>query len=274
MGTERPDPPRTEDPPVIAPPCRPDATDDAVAADDVQPGPRDGVPGDDVLVGSEPLATPLVPALLVDVAGGERGSSRPTGAAEVCLVRFARLEADVSDPDLSGVGRVSASRFPRLGGVLHGRIAPATPTADLLLGGVERTIRAGYQAAVATHHVADMPVHRADADHLWDAFLPVSYRIPRSVAAAAWEVCRFDVYWVELLCQLGLEGDANRFGNGHVSPLSRSIRGLSTVGVALALAERGGRHDRLPSGRSAIRGLRRVGRGLPSAPRPLGDDPG
>ena len=161
----------------------------------------------------------------------------------------------------AGVGRVSAVRFPRLGGVLHGRIAPATRAAALLTGGAERTIRAGYQAAVATHQVADVRVERADADELWDAFLPVSYRIPRSVAAAAWEVCRFDVFWVELLTELGLDGDANRFGNGHVSPLSRSIRGLSTVGVALALAERGGapRSPRLGPPGGPQRATRRAG---------------
>ena len=132
--------------------------------------------------------------------------------------------------------------------MLHGRIAPGTGgrPADRA---AERTIRAGYQAALATHQVASVPIEHGDADELWDAFVPASYRIPRCVAATVWDVCRFDVFWVELLTELGLDGDANRFGNGHVSPLSRSIRGLSTVGVALALAERGGRHDRLTSGR-------------------------
>lgn len=260
---------------MIATPCRPDPAAASDAAPDAEhgPGPLDGVLGDDDVVGNDlPPSTALVPALLVDGAGGQGASSRPTRAAESCLVRFAALEADVSNGDLAGVGRVSAVRFPRLGGVLHGRIAPATRAAELLTGGAERTIRAGYQAAVATHQVADVRVERADVDELWDAFLPVSYRIPRSVAATAWEVCRFDVFWVELLTELGLDGDANRFGNGHVSPLSRSIRGLSTVGVALALAERGGRHDRLATGRPAVRNLRRVGRAMPAAPRPLGDE--
>jgi hypothetical protein len=190
-----------------------------------------------------------------------------TDAAEHCIVRFAALEADVSTADLAGVGRVSAVRYPRLGGVLHGRIVPGSRAATFLAVGAERTIRAGYRAALATQPVAAVPVQHGDADELWDEFLPASYRIPRRVAAVAWDVCRFDEFWVSLLVELGLDGDAKRFGNGHVSPLSRSIRGLSTVGVALALTERGGRHDRLTSGRRGVRGARREGGALPPAPQ-------
>jgi hypothetical protein len=201
-----------------------------------------------------------------------RGRHGVTDAAEVCIIRFAALEADVTSAELDGLGRVSSVRFPRLGGVLHGRVAAGSPSAALLTIGAERTIRAGYQAALATRQVADTPIERADAEELWDAFVPASYRIPRTIAATAWEVCRFDDFWVDLLVQLGLGGDANRFARGHVSPLSRSIRGLSTVGVALAYTERGGRYDRLVSGRQAPRGLRREGRTLPPAPRIVLDD--
>ena len=92
------------------------------------------------------------------------------------------------------------------------------------------------------------------------------------VAAAAWDVCRFDEFWVDVIDQLGFEGDAGRLANGHVSALSRSIHGLSTVGMMLALVERGGRHDRLQSGRlrpgrsprSLRRDTRRTARATPA----------
>jgi hypothetical protein len=225
----------------------------------------------ELLVGTslEPIEYRL-PATVV----GPRDGFRPTGAAEVCLTRFATDEADVSRGDLHGLGRASAVRFPRLGGVLHGRVAPGTRAATLVVVGAERTIRAGYQAALATNQVADEPVLHDDATALWGAFLPASYRIPRTVAAVAWDVCRFDEFWVHLLGELGLDGDAKRFGNGHVSPLSRSIRGLSTVGVALALTERGGRHDRRATGMRRPASQRREGRALPPAPRIVLDDRG
>jgi hypothetical protein len=194
----------------------------------------------------------------------------PTAPAEACLVRFAAREADVSHAGLTGLGRQSPARFPRLGGVLHGRIAPGTVAATAVAAATEQTIRAGYQAALATHQVAAEPVEHADAEELWQAFVPASYRIPRRVASTAWALCRFEDLWVALLTDVGLDGDANRFGNGQVSPLSRSIRGLSTVGVALALTERGGRYERQRAGRRPLfarRPERRERRDLPPAPR-------
>jgi hypothetical protein len=209
---------------------------------------RDGADADEPNDGLGTLGTSLVP--FEDVARPEGvdphewASLALTSPAEVCAIRFATHEADLESPDLTGLGRLSAVRFPRLGGVLRGRIPPAGVGAELLRVGVEQTVRAGYHAALATHQVADVPVEHADAASLWDAFVPVSYRIPRSVAATAWSVCRFDALWVALLEHLGLDDDANRIAKGLVSPLSRSIRGLSTVGVALALTERGWRQDR------------------------------
>ncbi|HEU4842099.1 MAG TPA: hypothetical protein VFT09_11670 [Ilumatobacteraceae bacterium] len=209
------------------------------AADDTA-GPLDGVLVSDLPVGNHLVPfTPNVPALV-----GGADETCPTDAAEWCLLRFAALEADVTHADLTGVGRTSAMRFPRLGGVLHRRIAPGTQAATLLTTGAERTIRAGYRAALSTHQVAGVPVEHRDVEDLWESFVPASYRVPRSVAATAWEVCRFDVFWAKLLNELGLRGDASRFSNGQASPLRRSIRGLSTVGVALALTERGGQLDR------------------------------
>ena len=189
-------------------------------------------------------------------------------AVEACIVRFAQSEADVTDDDIVGHGRVSGVRFPRLGGVLFGRVDPGSVEAEVLRSAIERTIRAGYHTALAMPQVAKVPVVHDDADGLWEAFVPASYRIPRRVAATTWEVCRFDDFWVDTLEQLGLDGDAVRFANGHVSALSRSIRGLSTVGMMLALAERGGRHDRLQSARlRSPRLYRSARREMPAAPR-------
>ena len=79
---------------------------------------------------------------------------------------------------------------------------------------------------------------------MWESLLRLSYRIPREAAATTWELCALDVLWVDVLQQVGLERDANRLVAGVHTSLSRSIRGLAAVGVALAVAERGGRRDR------------------------------
>jgi hypothetical protein len=199
--------------------------------------------------------------------GELRWDAAASSAVEACIARFAAAEADVSSDDIVGFGRNSGVRFPRLGGVLHGRIQPGSPEAALLESAVARTIRAGYQTAVAMGQVARVTAIHDDVDELWEAFVPASYRIPRRVAATAWEVCRFDDFWVDVLEELGLDGDAVRFANGHVSALSRSIRGLSTVGMMLALSERGGRHDRQSARPRRLRGHRFGGRAVPPAPR-------
>ena len=200
----------------------------------------------------------------------EGEATTSTRAVEACIARFAAAEADVTNDDIVGLGRVSGVRFPRLGGVLFGRVDPGSVEAEVLQSAIERTIRAGYHTAVAMHQVAKVPVVHDDADELWAAFVPNSYRIPRRVAATTWEVCRFDDFWTGILEELGLDGDAVRFANGHVSALSRSIRGLSTVGMMLALAERGGRHDRLQAGRQRPRMHRSARREMPAAPRAFG----
>lgn len=213
-------------------------------------------------------APALIEHDMIDVVDvGDAWHETASDVAEACIARFAANEADVSSSDIVGLGRVSGVRFPRLGGVLHGRIEAGSRDAALLRSAVERTICAGYHTALGTPQVARVPVIHDEVDELWAAFVPASYRIPRRVAATAWDVCRFDEFWVDVLEELGLEGDAVRFANGHVSALSRSIRGLSTVGMMLALAERGGRHDRLPAARPRRRTHRSHGRTMPAAPR-------
>jgi hypothetical protein len=248
---------------MIAKPSRPTFDGAPELSDELDEGPLTGSSIALFEVGSSGLRSRR------DGAGPRRHLSE---AAERCISRFAAHEADLGDAELVGLGRISAVRFPRLGGVLHGRVAPGGRSAALVTQGVERTLRAGYHAALATDEVAQVPVERVHIEDLWTAFVPASYRIPRPVAAKAWEIGGFEEYWVNLLVALGLDGDANRLANGHVSPLSRSIRGLSTVGVALALTERGGRHERSASRRQPTRRDRRVGRELPPAPRPVADD--
>jgi hypothetical protein len=208
-----------------------------------------------------------VDVLDIDPFTSDGWESMRSEAAEACIARFAAAESDLTSSALSGLGRKSGARFPRLGGVLHGRVAPDSASAALLRRAVERTIRAGYHTALSMEQVSKVPVLYDDVDGLWTAFVPASYRLPRRVAATTWVVCRFDEYWTGVLAELGLDGDAVRFANGHVSALSRSIRGLSMVGLMLALTERGGRHDRLQSARVRPMGARRRGRGMPPAPR-------
>ena len=194
------------------------------------------------------------------------GTAFLSPSAEQCVIRFAAAEADVASPELVGLGRQSAVRFPRLGGVLHGRVAPESRAALMLTTGAARTIRAGYHAALATHQVAGEPVEHRSVDELWNAFVPASYRIPRSIAAIAWNVCRFDEFWEDLLLELDLDREAHRVGHGYASPLQRSIRGLSTVGVALAVTERGAQHERLAAGRRAVRAHRGALPPMPGQP--------
>jgi hypothetical protein len=232
----------------------------------------DAAPPDDVppltAIELEAEIAMSVAVLDIDPLTVDGWESVRTAAAEACIARFAAAEADLTSPALSGPGRTSGVRFPRLGGVLHGRVAPDSGRAALLRSAVERTIRAGYHTALSMEQVSKVPVLHHDADGLWSAFVPDSYRLPRRVAATTWEVCRFDDLWTDVLEELGLDGDAVRFAKGHVSALSRSIRGLSTVGLMLALAERGGRHDRLQSARVRPMRARRRGRGVAPAPRP------
>ena len=83
-----------------------------------------------------------------------------SATVDECVRRFAAAEADVADPTLAGLGRVSGARVARLGGLLHGRVACGTAEA-IVRTAVERTIRTGYLAAVLTHQVVD----RADPRH-------------------------------------------------------------------------------------------------------------
>jgi hypothetical protein len=220
---------------------------------------------------ADELGTDIVLADRLDDDPFTASDRRVSSAVEACIRRFAVAEADVTTPDVDGLGRVSGVRHPRLGGVLNGRVEPGSAAADALRSAVERTIRAGYLTALSARQVASRPIVHEDVDELWEAFVPNSYRIPRKVAATVWEVCRFDDFWSGVLEDLGLDGDAARFANGHVSDISRSIRGLSTVGMMLALVERGGRHDRLQRGRTrSDRPHRSVRRDLPRAPRPYG----
>jgi hypothetical protein len=225
---------------------------------------RDVVDADDAL--DDPLTAIDLGTEIVRCA--EMGwDASASSTAESCITRFAADEANVSSADIVGLGRVSGVRYPRLGGVLHGRIEPGSLEAARLQAAVERTIRAGYQTALSAPQVAKVSVLHHNADALWAAFVPASYRSPRRVAATAWEACRFDEFWVGVLEELGLDGDAVRFANGQVSALSRSIRGLSTVGLMLALTERGGRHDRQAARPRRPRRHRFGGRTMPPAPR-------
>ena len=191
----------------------------------------------------------------------------PTPPADACIVRFGQAEADVAHGDLIGLGRHSAARFPRLGGLLHGRVAAGSEEESLLIAGATQTVRAGYQVVLATGEVADEAIVHHDTESLWTAFVPMSYRVPQPIAQLAWDVCHFEDYWVTLLCEIGLAGAASRFADGQTSPLSRSIRGLSTVGVALALAERGAPRERPRRPRRTLGG-RRISRWeLPPVPR-------
>ena len=109
-----------------------------------------------------------------------------SGAADACIARFAAAEADVTSDDVIGLGRVSGVRFPRLGGILFGRIDPGSVEAEVLQSAIEGTIRAGYHTALAMPQVDKVAVVHDDAEELWEAFVPTSYRIPRRVAATTW----------------------------------------------------------------------------------------
>src|SRR4051794_896698 len=62
------------------------------------------------------------PSMAVDPRTTDEWQAFASDAAEVCIARFAAAEADVTSAALTGLGRTSGVRFPRLGGVLHGRI--------------------------------------------------------------------------------------------------------------------------------------------------------
>ncbi len=209
------------------------------------------------VVDGSPAETPaLLPSLAIErFEAWAALHGRPAAALDVdrlvasrsvhdCVRRFATVEANVTDPSLDGLGRVSGARVPRLGGLLHGRVFAGSAAAALVRTAVEQTIRAGYLAAVLTEQVSSVPVHELDADVLWHSLLRLSYRIPRDAGVAAWELCGLDDYWVGVLAQCGLDRDAHRMAAGVHTPLSRAIRGLAGVGVALAIAERGGQRDR------------------------------
>ena len=103
------------------------------------------------------------------------GRSRPRpSAAEACIARFAAAEADVIDrrPRRARSGVRRAVPAPRRRAARPGR--PGLAARPTCCGRrIERTIRAGYQAALA--HASRSPTCRCvhdDADELWDAFVP------------------------------------------------------------------------------------------------------
>ena len=187
-----------------------------------------------------------------------------TDAAAVCIARFAALEADVSQRrparGRSGVQRaLPAPRWraarpdrPRDPG---GRVARASVPSGPSAPATRRrwrptrspTCRCGSSTPTSS---GTRSCRRATASRA-----PWRRRRGRCAGSTS--------SGSRLLVELGLAGDAHRFAKGHVSPLSRSIRGLSTVGVALALTERGGRYDRLVAGgrdaRAATRGAASAG---------------
>ena len=162
-----------------------------------------------------------------------------TPAADECIRRFATIEADVSMAQFRGLGRSTAYKFPRLGGALHAKVSPGRSAAATLQAAVERTIHAGYLALLTTEQVSTAPIVTATAEELWRTFIPVSYGVPAHLRNTALDLCAFDTFWFAVLERCGLGKDVKQWKGGRQSPMSQSIGGLCTVGVALSLAERG-----------------------------------
>jgi hypothetical protein len=161
-----------------------------------------------------------------------------TPAADACIRRFATIEADVSMAQFKGLGRGTAYKFPRLGGALHGKVSPGSSAAATLQAAVERTIHAGY-LAVLTERGSTAPIVVVTAEELWSAFIPVSYDLPEHLRNIALDLCAFDAFWFAVLERCGLGKDVKDWKSGRPSQIRQSIGGLCSVGVALALAERG-----------------------------------
>lgn len=167
------------------------------------------------------------------------GSS--TNSAIACMRRFAVVEANVQNKDLKGVGRISSSSFPRMGGVISKSAHKAGVSSSEIQSLVERTVQSGYLCLLLIHllHVGNVPeVVVTDEEKLWKLWIPMSYQAPTGWMDEVSHVAAFVSFWSGGLKQLGMNKVSSEVTNQR-SDVCRSLSGLVGVGVTLALAERG-----------------------------------
>lgn len=161
-------------------------------------------------------------------------------AALGCMRDFARVEGNVLSSDAKGLGRISASSFPRLGAVLAKPARKAGVDSNAVTALVERTAQAGYLAALAVLLMNDEPIPApaySEKDALWQRWIPLAYRVPDGFMDEVSGIPAFVSFWDGSLRTLGMPKMADAVKN-QKSDLNKSISGLVGVGVSLALVDR------------------------------------
>lgn len=155
-----------------------------------------------------------------------------------CIRRFTSIEANCSDKNHKGLGRVSEYGFPRLGGVLYKEAKKSECDLAMIASATERMIHSGYLVCVSLSNFGKRVVAVKDIDDLWTEWIPLAYSIADDATNVVYNNCAIDDFWINVLDKSGFQENLKKLKTGKNTEIGRSIGGLATTGVGLFLAER------------------------------------
>ena len=157
-----------------------------------------------------------------------------------CISKFALIEGNCKESNRKGLGRVTSESIPRLGAILHKEAQNGGCDTNLLVAAIERSIHAGYIAAIALTGAGRMQILRNDSDQLWENWIPKSYSIPDDGSNLVYDNCNIDTFWLKVLKLGGFDKSFKDLSNSqnHYTDVANSIGNLCCTGIGLFNAER------------------------------------
>lgn len=151
--------------------------------------------------------------------------------------RFSAHEGDVGNKELLGLGRMSSSSFPRIGGVWAKEARKRSVDRRAVAGLIEEVLHASYLTTLLLIAKARVSPPVIDGERLWNGFVPLALRCDEALFSSLGDAVAFEVYVVGYLQVCGLK-DAASAVERHKQPEIRALSGLFGVGAQLALVER------------------------------------
>ena len=159
----------------------------------------------------------------------------PSPGAQAVIAKFARIEADITNPGLKGVGRMIPAAFPRLGGILYSDAPPEA--ASVLRVADERTLHAGYLMALSIDLNLERPISIVNPDALWERLVPLAFRSSTDLHDYVYAGADVWNFWERIFVGLGMSKQARALK--RPSRIMSNLSGLAMPGTMLAYAERG-----------------------------------